>query len=443
MIEKLKNFLEKYNLKNKTVLVGFSGGYDSMCLLDMLFKISDEYSLKLVAVHLNHNWRGEEALQEQENCKAFCDDRRIEFYTKTAAVGLKQTETVARALRYKFFDEAISKYKADIFFTAHNQNDNVETIIYRISKGTGVNGLRGIAEHRDKFYRPLLKISRKDIENYCVENNLTPNNDSSNSDTKYKRNFIRHEVLPMLEKINPDVHNAITSLINIANEENEVIEEYLDEKRANLFDKNTIIMSEFQKLSLNVQKRIIYDWILSYDLDYDYDVITRICNFIFENQNSKSGTSKSLSTNLWLFVNREYIEIIGKTKKIEDEVKIRICGEYKIGDYIFELLGYTGEEINEFPNDNMMYSYVDLSRVDIDFTLRTRRDGDIINPLGMAGTMKLKKYFTGKAIPKHIKDNLILLCKDNEVLWVPGYGLSDKIIVDKIPTHIFVLKKCI
>ncbi|MBQ6516329.1 tRNA lysidine(34) synthetase TilS [bacterium] len=442
MIDRLKNFLDKYNLKGKTILVGFSGGFDSMCLLDMLFKIEAEYSLKVVAVHLNHNWRGEEALQEQEKCKAFCEDRRIEFYTKTASAGLKQTETVARALRYKFFDEAIDKYKADAFFTAHNKNDNAETILYRIVKGTGVNGLRGIAEHREIFYRPLLNISRAEIEKYCEDNELSPNFDSSNNDIKYKRNFIRHKVIPMLEKINPDVMEALSSLINLANEDYDVVEEYLDELRKIIFDKKSIITQEFLKLSQNVQRRIIYDWVLEHGLDYDYDVINRICMFINENKNSKSGMSKSLSAESWLFVNRDVVEIINKTKKLEDEVTVRVCGEYKIGDYIFELCGYTGEEIDEFPDDSMCYSYVDLSRVDIDFVLRTRRDGDIINPLGMAGTMKLKKYFTGKAIPKHIKENLILLCKENEILWVPGYGLSDKIIVDKNPTHVLILRKC-
>jgi len=442
LIDRLKNFLDKYELKGKTILVGFSGGFDSMCLLDMLFRISEEYSLKVVAAHLNHNWRGEEALQEQENCKAFCDDRRIEFYTKTASAALKQTETVARALRYKFFDEAINKYNADAFFTAHNKNDNAETILYRIVKGTGVNGLRGISEKRDIFYRPLLNISRVEIEKYCEENELSPNFDSSNNDIKYKRNFIRHKILPMLEKINPDVMEALSSLINLANEDYDVVEEYLDELRKTVFDKKSIITQEFLKLSQNVQRRIIYDWVLEHGLDYDYDVINRICMFIDDNKNSKSGTSKSLSADSWLFVNKDVVEIINKTKKLEEEVTVRVCGEYKIGDYIFELCGYTGEEIEEFPDDSMCYSYVDLSGVDIDFVLRTRRDGDIINPLGMAGTMKLKKYFTGKAIPKHIKENLILLCKENEVLWVPGYGLSDKIIVDKNPTHVLVLRKC-
>lgn len=441
MIDKLKKFLDKYNLKGKTILVGFSGGFDSMCLLDMLFKVSDEYSLKLVAVHLNHNWRGEEASREQENCKAFCDDRRIEFYTKTASAEMKQTETIARALRYKFFDEAIKKYNADAFFTAHNKNDNAETILYRIVKGTGINGLRGIAEKRGIFLRPLLDISRDEIEKYCEENELSPNNDSSNSDIKYKRNFIRHKIIPMLKKINPEVMESLASLINIANEDYDVVEEYLDEKRKIIFDDKTIKTQEFLKLSLNVQRRIIYDWILDYGLDYDYDVINRICQFISDNKNSKSGMSKSLSADSWLFVNRDVTEIIKKTKKLEDEVSVRVCGEYKIGDYIFELCGYTGDEIEDFPDDSMCYSYVDLSNVDIDFVLRTRRDGDIINPLGMAGSMKLKKYFTGKAIPKHIKDNLILLCKENEVLWVPGYGLSDKIIVDKTPTHVLVLRK--
>jgi len=422
-------------------MVGFSGGFDSMCLLDLLSKVKVEFSLNIVAVHFNHNWRGEEALKEQENCRLFCENKGIEFYTKTASVNVKQTETVARALRYKFFDEAMKKYKSDIFFTAHNQNDNAETILYRIVKGTGLNGLRGIAEKRDNFYRPLLFTSRLSIENYCVDNNLLPNNDSSNLNTKYKRNFIRHEVLPLLKEINPNVSDSLVSLAKVANDENEIIQEYLDKIRETLFCNQSIITKEFMGLSKKVRQHIIYDWILSYNLDYDFEVIDRICKFIEMNFKSKSGISKSLSSDLWLFVNSEIIEIITKKEKLDDIVNVRLNGEYEIGDYIFEITSYFGNALENYPDDKMLYAYVDLSKFDIDFTLRTRRDGDIINPLGMAGSMKLKKYLTGKAVPKHKKDELILLCKANEVLWVPSLGLSDKIVVDKVPTHILMLRK--
>ena len=159
-------FLNKYDLLNKTLIVGFSGGHDSMCLLDVLFKLSQVHNFKLIAAHFNHNWRGIESKMEQDVCRHFCEERQIEFYTKTAALNMKQSEAVARAMRYDFFEKALNKYNADAFLTAHNKNDNAETILYRVIKGTGVTGLKGIAEKRDNIYRPLLNITREEINYY-------------------------------------------------------------------------------------------------------------------------------------------------------------------------------------------------------------------------------------------------------------------------------------
>ena len=190
----IKSFLEKYDLNKSDLvyLVAFSGGFDSMCLLHALKKSCKN---KIVAIHLNHKWRGEESDIEEQNCKNFCQDLKIEFYSEDLSPEVAKTETSAREARYIFFENCAKKFNSNIIFTAHNKNDNAETLIYRICTGTGIAGLQGITEQRGIYYRPLLDTTRKEIETYCSENNLTPNNDSSNSDTKYKRNFIRAEIL--------------------------------------------------------------------------------------------------------------------------------------------------------------------------------------------------------------------------------------------------------
>ena len=148
IVGRVAEFLKRYNLQDKTVIVGFSGGFDSMCLLDVLSKIKelpDFYDLNVVAAHFNHNWRGEESLREQEVCRIFASAKGMEFYTKTAPKNIKKTENDARIARYEFFEEAYEEYDADAVFTAHNYDDNAETLLYRIVKGTGIVGLRGIA----------------------------------------------------------------------------------------------------------------------------------------------------------------------------------------------------------------------------------------------------------------------------------------------------------
>lgn len=417
--DNIKNFIKKHNLSG-TIIVAFSGGYDSMCLLDILNKLGE----KIIAAHLNHNWRGEESLKEAENCKNFAKSRGIQYYSEILPDSIEKTETVAREARYDFFRRCAKKFNSKIVFTAHNFDDNAETVLYRIIRGTGTIGLQGITEKRDIFYRPLLKTTRAEIEKYCKDNNLNPNNDSSNSDTKYKRNFIRHKIIPLLKEINPNVTDALNSLSEIAYEDNNLINTYLPT--------NLIQASEIE------QKRLIYKILNEYNLDYDREKIENIQKFIQENKNSKSGKKISLADNLWLYVNNQKAEIITKTEKNTVEINISKCGKYKFEDYIFSIEKYN-EEITEFPNDTEYKAYI--STDEINFTLRHRKDGDKIQPLGSKGSQKLKKYLNEKKIPQHEKDKLIFLCKDNEILWAAGIGLSEKIKVAQKPTHMLKLEK--
>ena len=313
IFDKVKEFIDKYNLHQETIIVGFSGGYDSMCLLDVLYGINkmQEYSkMNLVAAHFNHNWRGEESLKEQEVCRLFAQERNIEFYTKTAPDNLKKTENDARIARYNFFERAAEQYDTDVVFTAHNKNDNAETVLYRVIKGTGIYGLQGITEHRSIYYRPLLNISRKEILEYSKSKNLTPNNDSSNSNTDYNRNYIRLNIMPELEKINPLAQDALNSLAEVAKLENDIIDEYLKTIKEKIFIGNKIVSSEFFKLSKPVKLRIIYEYIKNLSLDYDWKKINEIYEFIDNNIKRRNGSTTSLAAALWLYADEKTIEIL-------------------------------------------------------------------------------------------------------------------------------------
>ncbi len=419
IIDRVKNFIEKYNLSG-TFIVAFSGGYDSMCLLDILYKLKTD----IAAIHLNHNWRGEESLKEAKNCENFVKSRNIKYYSEILPDSVEKTETSAREARYDFFKRCAEMFNSNVVFTAHNFDDNAETVLYRIIKGTGTIGLQGISEHRGIFYRPLLKTTRSEIEEYIKDNNLTPNIDSSNFNTKYKRNLIRNKIIPLLKEINPNVTGAINSLSELAVDDNCLINSYLPENLLNA--------------APHEQKRLIYKMLCDYNIEYDRKKIENIQKFIEENKISKSGKKFSLNENLWLFVNNSIVEIISSEEKNTSQINIKHCGEYKFGDFIFTIEPF-GEEINSFPQDSEFKAFVNLS--DIDFTLRHRKDGDKIQPLGISGTQKLKKYLNEKKIPTHKKDKLILLCKDNEVLWVAGVGLNDKIKVVNTPTHVLTLKR--
>lgn len=446
VVSKVIDFLKKYDLQDKTIVVGFSGGFDSMCLLDALAEIKNMpefYDLSIIAAHFNHNWRGEESMREQEVCRIFAAAKGIEFYTKTAKGNIKKTENDARIARYEFFEEALEEYDADAVFTAHNYDDNAETVLYRIIKGTGIMGLKGISEKRGIFYRPLIKIKRSEIIDYCNEKNLSPNNDSSNSNTVYNRNYLRLNILPALEKVNQNVKEALYTLSDIAKSDNEIIEEYLTPIKARvLTESGKIDPKEYGRLSPPVKMRILHEFIQSLDLDYDYKKICEIFDFIEANIGQRNGSTKSLATARWLYADEKTIEVIPPKKEVHEEIKKMLEvevdgeGEYTFGSNIFTLRKYVDKELFVFPESTSKFAYADLSRVNSPLILRTRRDGDVISPFGMTGSMKLKKYLNSKGVPRHSRDNLLLLCSENEVLWVVGVGLSNKISVKDKPTHV-------
>ena len=396
--ERVKIFIEKYNLK-EPFLVAFSGGYDSMCLLNVLYELKH----KVVAIHLNHNWRGEESFKEEINCKNFAKSLGIQFYSETLSDDIAHTETAAREARYDFFERCAKKFKSNVIFTAHNLNDNAETVLYRIIKGTGPTGLQGISEKRDIYYRPLLSTTREEIEDYCNQKALKPNNDSSNKNIKYKRNLIREKILPIMKEINPNVIRAINSL------------------------------SELSCENLESLKYKIRQMLIDNNIDYDRKKIEDVLEFYKKNSSSKSGKIMSLSDKLLLFVNNKEAKVISKSEKSFESITINKEGEYKFADHVYSIKKIA-EDIKQFPKDSEMKAIISIDR--IDFTLRFRRDGDVISPLGVKGTQKLKKYLNEKKIPNYKKDSIPLLCSGNDVLWVCGYGISDKIKVNDKPTHI-------
>lgn len=442
MIDRVISFLKEYELQDKTIIVGFSGGYDSMCLLDILSKIKEQegfWDLNIIAAHFNHNWRGEEALKEQEVCRLFAASRGVEFYTRTASPSVKKTENDARIARYEFFEEAMEEYDADAVFTAHNKDDNAETVLYRVIKGTGLVGLKGISVRRNCFYRPLLKISRAEIVDYCNKNNLNPNNDSSNADTSYRRNYLRLNVIPALEKINPSVKDSLNTLAEVCSSENAIIEEYLTDIRAKVFVEDRIVSSEFKKLSKPVKMRLLHEYIQKFDLDYDFKKIKEVYDFIENNIGQRNGSTLSLATARWLYADDKIVETIPHRSTKEKpalEIVIDAEGEYEVGDKKLVLKKYVERDVFIFPEAAANFVYVDLSKIKLPLTLRNRRDGDVINPFGMSGSMKLKKYLNSKGVLRHKRDELLILADNNEVLWVVGVGLSNKIGVTKTPTHV-------
>ena len=232
MKQKILQTIKKYNLiKNgDSIVIGVSGGPDSICLLHLLNELKQELNFKIYVAHINHMIRDEADL-ETEYVKDFCNKIGVECFIKRIDVikiaeELKKgTEETGRQVRYDFFNEILEKTNSNKIATAHNNNDKAETIIMNILRGSGTAGLKGIEPIIDnKFIRPLIDITREEIEEYCINNNLNPKIDKSNNENIYTRNKIRNVVIPYIkQEFNPNIIKTINRLSEVITEENEYI----------------------------------------------------------------------------------------------------------------------------------------------------------------------------------------------------------------------------
>ena len=272
-LDKLEqNFLDtikENNLINKgdVIVVGVSGGPDSITLLTCLNKYKEYLGITVICAHVNHLIRVD-STEDEQYVENMCEKMGIKCYVKRenieelAKEQKKGTEEVGRKIRYDFFDEIAKKENANKIAIAHNMNDNAETMLLNIIRGTGMQGLEGIqAEEYGKYIRPLINCARAEIEEYCEKNNLQPRIDSTNKENIYKRNIVRNKILPQMKEINPNIVENLSRLSKIIKSENS----YIKNEVKNIYNriatlslgKIEIDIHEFQKLELSLKQNLI------------------------------------------------------------------------------------------------------------------------------------------------------------------------------------------
>jgi len=271
MIDAVLKTIQKYNLikANDKIVLGVSGGPDSLFMLDILNKLKEQLQIELVVAHINHMIRAE-ADSEEEFVRKFCQKINVEFYSKRIEVekyannnkiGL---EEAGRKVRYEFFEEVCNQTGANKIAVAHNKNDKVETIIMHILRGSGISGLQGIQpQTNNKIIRPIIEIERVDIEKYCEEQRLQPRIDKSNFDNTYTRNKIRNVVIPYIkDEFNPNFIETMTRLSEVITEENEFLSKLTDTEYKKILIEKTekeiaLDLKKFNELDNIIKKRII------------------------------------------------------------------------------------------------------------------------------------------------------------------------------------------
>lgn len=272
--EEVLDTIKKYNLieNNDKVVVGVSGGPDSICLVDILYNLKKEgiINFEIIVCHVNHMIR-EEADLDEDFVRRYCAKRGIPFEAKKVDINeiskAKKlgTEEAGREERYKFFNEVLEKYEGDKIATAHTKCDNSETVLMNIIRGTGTSGLKGIQAVRDKKYiKPLIEMERVDIEKYCKENNLNPRHDKTNDENVYTRNKVRNILIPLIkEEFNPNIIDTLNRLSEVIRVDNDYLEEEAEKTFHKLVikqEKDEIILDlkEFNKEHEAIKSRIIF-----------------------------------------------------------------------------------------------------------------------------------------------------------------------------------------
>ena len=440
MMKKVEKFITDNEIfkHGDSVLLGVSGGADSTCLLYVLNDLKEKFDLKLLVVHVNHGIRGEEADRDAMHVKKMCEKLNVPFRLKEIDVPSisketgKSEEEAGRDARYATFFEIAKEINADKIAVAHNLNDNSETILFNLFRGTGIKGLMGIPVKREKIVRPLLCCTRKEIEEYLKTKGIEYQNDSTNSDTEYSRNKLRLDVIPYIKKnINEKVEYNI---VNAANNLSEIYE-YINSQADMTYKEyviHDIIINEAEKLPAAILSEVIRKQI--YKIAGKLKDITRVhVQSVKELLKMEVSKKIELPYNLVAIKKYEGVEIT-QVKETENHVILpeqTLIKENKIYsvpnmEIMPEKADFDRENIEE-----LLYTkWFDYDKIDR-LVLRTRKPGDYIVIDDNGRTKKLKEYFINEKIPREERDKVLLLADGNSIVWVLGYRISAKYKVTK------------
>lgn len=446
--------VEKYCITNKLIekgdriVVGVSGGPDSLCLLSLLNSLKDKYELRLIVVHINHSLR-EEADFEENYVKEIATKLNLNFFSKKVDINMLSkerkcsTEEVARNVRYEFFREVLEKTNSNKIAVAHNKNDNAETVLMNIIRGSGNTGVSGIDNKNNDIIRPLICIGRDEIEKYCEEKSLTTMIDKTNFETVYTRNKVRNLVIPMLKEINPDIIESLNRFSEIVRDEEEFIEEYVKEIYNKIVihneDELYIEKNEFLELKVGLKRRILRMAIYEFNKSLKDVSFKTVNNAIDEIEHSQNGNIIKIVPGVKIFVQYNKLKFIKEKIEIEDYIyELNIPGRV----YLKEINKWITVEVKNaedvgITEKNPNIHFFDIAKTGKKLYVRNRKNGDYFYPTGMEGKKKLKDFFSDLKLEK--RDEIPIVTNGAEIVWVVGLRSSKKFLKDKSTKEVIII----
>lgn len=458
MEKKVMAFVDEYKMlkKRDVVIVGVSGGADSVCLLFMLKKLQRMYGLKLHVVHINHCLRGEEADEDARFVKALCE--RIEVSYKIFTYDIKtlaakkgiSIEEMGRIARYEAFNEEINKYGGTKIATAHHMDDNAETMLFNLFRGTGIRGLSGISPMRDNIIRPLMCLTRNEIESYLKSIGETYRNDSSNFSDDYTRNKIRHNIIKyakenILEGVTAHMFDTARQLKNVDN--------YLRKQAVKVAERivqHQPYITMIEKEAFKKADPAIKSYILAIAWEKaapdEAPLNRRHLEAVAKLAEENSGKDVSLPNN-WIAGSGYYhifFYVSTALTKCMDEIYVKANGSFEFGHkpekFKFKKEKYTGEK--KKISKATYTKCFDYDKIGSQPVLRTRRDNDYIIINSKGERQSLNRYCINEKIPAKLRDQLILLADGNRVMWVVGYRISEDVkVTDDTKTMLTVTRE--
>ena len=420
MLEKVKLFIRDSELiqEKDKILIAVSGGRDSIVLLMILHNL--KFSLEVA--HCNYQLREEESNADEEFVKVLCEKLNIAFHSKrfeTIASAKKEGVSIqmkARELRYSWFSELIQEHSLTKIATANHLDDQLETILINLTRGTGLKGLRGMKAKRENIIRPLLCVSRDEINEFIFENHIPFREDSSNASGKYFRNKIRHEVIPVLREINPSLFDAVNNSTKRLRAVEDNWELQYSEWKKN---RTTIKYSEIKPSTISFIQQMLRSKGFSYP-DIDKAL----------NSESKGRTFKG--RNGWMLVSGEdcfelFIHEYPDKKEyfLDQDLPIDLNIEFSRAPI----------EINISRNK----AYINADKVQGQLRIRKWKKGDWFIPFGMRGKQKISDYFINNKFSLKEKNDIWLLCDSEKVVWIIGHRSDNRYRIDSGTKNIYIL----
>lgn len=425
MITKVKQFIQQFQMihPDDHIVVGLSGGADSVCLLYLLCQLKKEIPFTLSAIHIHHGLRKEsdrEAAFVKELCDAWkvpCHIKKIDVhsYQKEHHTGIEES---ARILRYQIFEqEAVSQKKIAL---AHHKNDQAETVLFQMFRGSSLRGLRGMQPVRDCYIRPLLCVTRGQIEEFLIKNEISYVTDQSNFDTTYARNCIRHEILPIAEK---EICTGVTEHICASAESVELALQYLDEEAERLF-------AEYIEPTQS-GCRVAIDWLKNQHPYMKQELTYRMYSFCC--QKKKDITRQHIQAVLGLLEGQsgKKISLLYQTKAYVDQHHLYLEKNSDVSDSdikepidpVVEMRIFSYEKDQNVPTGNYT-KWFDYDKIRETATLRYRKSGDYFFCTKTA-RKKLQDYMVDEKIPLAMRDRIPLIADGDHIMWIIGYRISE------------------